>query len=529
MDQTATLTAPPNPHPEAVDAMTSPTPNETGDPRDVHLTTWRNTVSPEDWVPPVPAGRYNLVVIGAGPAGLVCAAGAAGLGAKVALIERHQLGGDCLNVGCVPSKGLIRAGRAAAEIARAGEFGVQGTEHPTVDFAKVMERMYRIRAELSHHDSPSRFTELGVDVLLGDACFVGRDRIQVGDQVLSFKKAVVATGARAILPEVPGLAECGPLTNETVFDLKSLPQRLVVVGSGPIGCELGQTFARLGSRVTLIEKADRIMVREEAKAARAVHDALTHDGVDIHTGSTLERVEVRDGEKVVILHNGKGEEVIPFDEILVGAGRAPNVESLNLETAGITFDPRQGIRVDDMLRTSNPNVFAAGDVCFAYKFTHAADACARIVIANALFKGRQKAGKLVVPWVTYTEPEVAHVGVTEGEIEDRGLAVDVIEVATADNDRSRLDGDDAGYARVYLKKGGDRILGATVVSNHAGDMIGEMALAITHGIGLGKVASTIHPYPSNGEIWKKVADAYNRTRLTPTVKTWMTRWLAFTR
>jgi len=509
------------------------TPNRTDAPpepdrRAAHRTTWTGRVAPEGWENPRPAGPYNLVVIGAGPAGLVCAAGAAGLGARVALIERHRLGGDCLNVGCVPSKGLLRAARAAAEAREAGRFGV--TAGPVaVDFARVMERMYRVRAELAHHDSAHRFADLGVDVFLGEGRFTGPDRIAVGDAELRFARAVIATGARPALPDVPGLAALRPLTNETVFDLEALPERLAVVGSGPIGVELGQAFARFGSRVTLVEQADRILVREEVRAAAVLHRALERDGVEVRTGARLVRAEARGGAKVLVLARDGRDEELATDAVLVGAGRAPNVEGLGLEAAGVDYDTRRGVRVDARLRTANPRVFAAGDVCHPHKFTHAADACARIVLANALFHGRQDASRLAMPWATYTQPEVAHVGLTEAEAAAGDVAVDIVEVDTASNDRSRLDADDEGYARVYLKRGTDRILGATVVADHAGDLIGEMALAVTHGIGLKAIGSTIHPYPTHGEIWKKVADAYNRGRLTPTVKKWMTRWLAFTR
>ena len=500
------------------------------DQRALHLKDWLGHIQPGDWTNPEPDGRYNLVVIGAGPAGLVCAAGAAGLGAKVALIERHQMGGDCLNVGCVPSKGVIRAARAAYEAQQSHRFGIEGTENAAANFEKVMERMYQVRSELSHHDSPERFSGLGVEVFLGEGRFAGPDTIEVDGKTLRFKKAVIATGARAVLPPVPGLDECAPYTNETIFNLETLPKRIGIIGSGPIGVELGQSFARFGAEVTIIEKADRIMVREEAKASQVVANALLRDGVTLATCASLDKAVSHGSHSTLHYHCEEGEsQSIDVDAILVAAGRAPNVDGLNLEAAGVEYDARSGVKVDESLRTSNPNVYGAGDVCFKYKFTHAADACARIVIANALFKGRQKASSLVMPWSTFTQPEVAHVGLTEGDIEQNNLAVDVIEVEMATNDRSRLDADDEGYARVYLKKGTDQVLGATLVSDHAGDMIGEMVLAITHNIGLKKIAATIHPYPTNGEIWKKVADAYSRTRLTPTVLKWMTRWLAWTR
>jgi pyruvate/2-oxoglutarate dehydrogenase complex dihydrolipoamide dehydrogenase (E3) component len=500
------------------------------DPRFGHLSEWREQVQPSSWENPEGTGTYNMVVIGAGPAGLICAAGAAGLGARVALIERHQMGGDCLNVGCVPSKGVIRAARAVYEASHAHRFGIEGAEKASANFAKVMERMYQVRSAMSHHDSPERFSGLGVDVFLGDGKFTGPNTVSVGDKVLTFKSAVIATGARAILPAVPGLAECNPYTNEDIFDIPALPKRLGIIGTGPIGVELGQSFARFGAQVTMIEKEDRIMVREEAKAAEIVTRALIEDGVNVVTCVQQQQVADHGSHKTITYRCKEGEEqVIEVDEILVAAGRAPNVNGMGLEAAGVDYDERSGIKVDANLRTSNKAIFAAGDVCYPYKFTHAADACARIVIANALFKGRQKVTGLMMPWVTFTQPEVAHVGITEAEISSQNLNVDIIEVATADNDRSKLDADDAGYARVYLKKGTDQILGATLVSDHAGDMIGEMVLAATHGIGLKKIASTIHPYPTNGEIWKKVGDTYNRGRLTPGVKKWMGRWLAWNR
>lgn len=497
------------------------------DPRAAALARWRDELHPADWVNPRPKGRYNLVVLGGGPAGLVCAAGAAGLGARVALVERHLLGGDCLNVGCVPSKGLVRAGRAAADVRRAAVFGVDAGP-PKADFARVMARMYGVRADLSPHDGARRFAGLGVDVFLGEGRFLGPDRIGVGDRFLDFRRAVIATGARAAVPAIPGLIEAGALTNETVFELGALPARLAVIGAGPIGLELGQAFARLGSEVTVIEQADRILPREEAKAAAILQEALAGDGLKVLTGATVRAAEVRGRARVLRVALGGGEQAVVADEVLIGAGRMPNVEGLDLEAAGVRYDPRTGVAVDDRLRTSNPRVYAAGDVCFPHKFTHAADACARIVLANALFRGRQRASSLVVPWCTYTDPEVAHVGLTEVEAAGRA-DVDVVEVENRTNDRSRLDGDDAGYVRVYLRRGTDRILGATMVAAHAGDMIGEIALAMTHGLGLKAVATTVHPYPTAGEMWKKAGDAYNRTRLTPTVQRWLRRWLDLTR
>jgi pyruvate/2-oxoglutarate dehydrogenase complex dihydrolipoamide dehydrogenase (E3) component len=489
-----------------------------------------DNVHPSGWVNPEPATCYNLVVIGAGTAGLVCAAGAASLGAKVALIERHLLGGDCLNYGCVPSKGIIRSARAVSDARRGEEFGFSCGERAEADFAQVMARMRKIRAGLSPHDSARRFRdELGVDLFFGTGTFTGADSIVVEGKSLRFKRAAICTGARAVPPPFPGIGEAGFLTNETVFSLTSLPRRLAVIGSGPIGCELAQTFALLGSQVTIIERGSHILPREDRDAADIVKSAFILDGVRLALETKTVSVARKGDEKVISAEHGGKEIEIAVDEILVGVGRAPNMDGLGLEAAGIAFDPQQGVKVDELLRTSNPRVYAAGDICFPYKFTHTADALARIVIANALFMGRQKSSALVVPWCTYTDPEVAHVGLYEQEARGRGIGVTTITVPLNDVDRAVLDGETEGFARVHLKKGSDRILGATIVARHAGEMISEMTLAMTSGLGLSAIGRTIHPYPTQAEALKKLADAYNRTRLTPFVRKTLASWLRLMR
>ena len=498
-------------------------------PWDVHNQWLIAHVHPPDWRNPTPRGRYNLVVIGAGTAGLVAAAGAAGLGAKVALVERHLLGGDCLNYGCVPSKALIRASRAAAEVAHAGQFGVRVPPGAEVDFPAVMERMRRLRADISPHDSARRFTQLGIDVFLGSASFSGADTLRVEDQLLRFKKAVIATGARAAGLPIPGLAESGYLTNETVFSLTELPRRLAVIGSGPIGCELAQAFARFGAAVDLLEIAPRILGREDDDASRLVARSLADDGVRIHLGVEIVGVS-HDGEsKMLEVKFSDGLRKLMVDEILLGVGRAPNVEGLELEAAGVEYDARAGVRVDDRLRTTNPRIFAAGDICTRFKFTHAADAMARIVIQNALFLGRAKASALTIPWCTYTDPEVAHVGLYPREARERQIAIDTYEVPLSSVDRAVLDAQAGGFVKIHVRKGSDRILGATVVAANAGDLIAELSLAMTAGLGLKQIARTIHPYPTQAEAIKKAADAYSRTRLTPRVQTLFRKWLAWTR
>ena len=497
-------------------------------PADAHNTRLVSWLHPPDWQNPSPAQHYNLVVIGAGTAGLVTAAGAAGLGAKVALVERSLLGGDCLNVGCVPSKAVIRCARAAFDVNDSPRFGVRaGPAQP--DFAAVMERMRKLRADLSPHDSAQRFAKLGVDVFLGEAHFSGSDSIEVGGKTLRFKKAVIATGARAIEPPVPGLAEAGYLTNETVFNLTQCPQRLGVVGGGPIGCELAQAFQRLGSQVSLFHKNAHLLDREDMEAAAIVQNAFVHEGIKLLLSARIVRVE-RDGKAKVIWYESQGkEESLTVDEILIGTGRAPNVEGLNLESVGVQYDRRKGVVVNDCLQTTNPHIFAAGDVCLNWKFTHAADFSARLVLQNALFLGHKKASALTMPWCTYTDPEIAHVGVYEHDARARGMEVDTYVRDFKEVDRAVLDGEEEGFVKFHTRKGRDEILGATIVARHAGEMISEVSVAMAAGVGLGKLASVIHPYPTQAEALRQCGDAYNRTRLTPTVKKWMTRWLDWQR
>jgi pyruvate/2-oxoglutarate dehydrogenase complex dihydrolipoamide dehydrogenase (E3) component/uncharacterized membrane protein YdjX (TVP38/TMEM64 family) len=487
-----------------------------------------SNVHPPQWHNPTPAPCYNLVVIGAGTAGLVAAAGAAGLGAKVALVEKYLLGGDCLNVGCVPSKAMIRASRAAYDARDAGDFGVQVAEAVQVDFPAVMERMRKLRADISPHDSAERFAKLGVDVFLGEARFTGPDTVQVGGTKLRFHRAVIATGARATHPPIPGLAEAGYLTNETVFSLTERPARLAVIGGGPIGCEMAQAFQRLGTQVSIFHKHAHLLDREDMEAAALVQQAFVREGVALRLNARITRVE-HNGSKVVWYETQGKEESLAVDEILAGAGRAPNVEGLNLEAAGVQYDPRKGVHVNDCLQTSNPHIYAAGDVCMAWKFTHAADFAARIVIQNALFLGHKKTSALTMPWCTYTDPEIAHVGLYERDARDRGLAVDTYVRELKEVDRAVLDSEEAGFVKFHVRKGRDEILGATIVARHAGEMIGEIGVAMAGRVGLGKLANVIHPYPTQAEAIRQCGDAYNRTRLTPTVKKWFGRWLAWQR
>jgi pyruvate/2-oxoglutarate dehydrogenase complex dihydrolipoamide dehydrogenase (E3) component len=498
-------------------------------PIDDHNQRLVQQVHPPDWTNPTSRGRYNLVVIGAGTAGLVTAAGAAGLGAKVALVERDLMGGDCLNVGCVPSKAILSAARVAATVRRAGEFGVRVPDGVCVDFPAVMERMRRLRAGIAPNDSAERFRNLGVDVYLGEARFADAETVEVAGQTLRFKKAIIATGARAARPDYPGLSDTGFLTNETVFSQTELPRRLAVLGGGPIGCELAQAFARFGSAVTVLERSEQILGKEDRDAAGCVAAALVRDGVQVWTEAKLIRVERTAQEKVLHVERDNRVERLAADEILVGAGRVPNVEGLNLEAVGVAYDLRDGVRVNDRLQTTNPRIYAAGDCCSRFKFTHAADFMARIVIQNALFFGRAKASALTIPWCTYTSPEVAHVGLTEREAQERGIAIDTLRHDFEHVDRAILAGESHGFVKVHLRRGSDRIVGATIVAEHAGEMIGELVLAMKVGLGLKTIGATIHPYPTVAEAIRKLGDQYNRTRLTPFVKGLFERWLTWGR
>ncbi|MBD1843866.1 mercuric reductase [Cyanobacteria bacterium FACHB-63] len=487
-------------------------------PIDVHNELLVSRVHPLDWSNPQPAERYDLIVIGAGTAGLVVAAGAAGLGIglKVALIEKHLMGGDCLNVGCVPSKTMIRSSRVVGEMQQARSFGVMPPDQIEVDFAAVMERVRRVRSQISENDSAQRFQKLGVDIFLGEGKFLDRERIAVGDQILKFKKAVIATGARASHPNIPGLAEAGFLTNETVFSLIDRPNRLAIIGGGSIGCEMAQTFRRLGCEVTLFHNKNRLLDREDPEAAELLQQVFLQEGIQIIFDSSIDKVEKTNQGKVIHFNSQQ----ITVDEILVGAGRSANVERLNLDAVGVDYD-KKGVKVNDYLQTTNPRIYAAGDICMDWKYTHAADAAARIVIKNALFSpfglGRSKLSNLIMPKAIYTDPEIAQVGLSEAP------NAEVIKIPLERVDRAIADGETNGFVKILHRKGSDQILGATIVARHAGEMISEITLAIVGKRGLNTLSSVIHPYPTQAEAIRKAADAYRKTLLTPTSQ----RLLAF--
>ncbi|HMV81905.1 MAG TPA: mercuric reductase [Blastocatellia bacterium] len=484
---------------------------------------------PPNHVNPTPSGKYNLIAIGAGAAGLVSAGGAGGLGAKTAIIERALMGGDCLVTGCVPSKGIIRAARAVYDLQRAQEFGVRLSSEAQVDFAFAMERMRKLRAQISHNDAAARMTDkYNVDVYLGEARFISPSAVEVAGQRLEFDRAVIATGGRPAELPIPGLKETGYHTNETIFTITELPRRMAVIGGGPIGCELAQAFQRFGSQVTILNDVECILPREDADAAELIQRQLLSEGITIHNQVKITRVEQRQTSKAIFYEYAGEQAEIVCDVILSAAGRVPNVEGLNLEAAGVRYS-REGVLVDDRLRTSNPKIYAAGDVCLKYKFTHAADATARAVLRNALFFGRAKVSDLVMPWVTYTDPELAHVGFYEADARAAGFDVATITERFDDNDRAILDGETEGFARVHYDRKTGKLLGGTIVARHAGEMIGELTLAITHGLKAGALSTTIHPYPTQAAVLQRIGDAYNRTRLSPFVSKLFKSWFAWKR
>ncbi|MEL6438559.1 MAG: mercuric reductase [Cyanobacteria bacterium J06621_8] len=496
------------------------------EPLDQHNQELLANVHPSDWVNPKPADLYDLVVIGAGTAGLVTAKGAAGLGIglKVALIERHLMGGDCLNVGCVPSKCLIRSSRVVAEMHQAAAFGVHppDPEQIKIDFPAVMGRMRQVRTRISPVDSASAAKKSGVDMFFGEARFKDGDTVVVDGLNLKFKKAVIASGARAVKPRIEGIEEVGFLTNETVFSLTELPRRMAVIGGGPIGCELAQAFHRLGSDVILFHKGAHLLNKEDPDAAEVVQQQLVKEGMNFVLNSQLHSVRQTEEGKVIEYSGDGGQKTVVVDHILAGAGRQPNVDSLNLEAVGVEYHPRKGVKVNDNLQTTNPKIYAAGDICMDWKFTHAADAAARIVIKNTLFSpfgfGRSKLSDLVMPWVTFTDPEIAHVGMYEEEAQAKGIDCNTIKIDFDDVDRALADGDTEGFIKILHKRGSDEILGATIVAGHAGEMIGEITTAMIGGMGLSKMSTVIHPYPTQASVIKQAADTYRRTLLTERTK-----------
>ncbi len=465
------------------------------------------------WKNPRPAAKYDLLVLGGGYAGILTALEAARAGAKIALVERNQLGGVCLNAGCISSKTMIRTSRLYADMRNAGSYGARMPADIHVDFAAVMERIGRVRARVGRRSSAEALSASGIDVFFGEAHFTGRDSIALGgEEALRFTRALIAAGARPIIPQSPGLEEAGYLTNETVFELKECPPRLLVIGGGPFGCELAQAFCRLGSQVSIVQDEPLFLSQEERDAAQILSESLARDGVDIHLNTLVARVQTRGVEKIVDLVSDDNHATVTVDAILVASGRAPNVQGLNLEAAGVKYDAVTGIGINDFLRTSNSRIYAAGDVCLEHKFAHIEGASAHIVTQNALFRGRQRLSTLTIPWCTYTDPEIAHVGMYVREAREKNIPVKTITVPMHEVDRAIADGEEEGFVKIHIREGTDRILGATVVARHAGEMISDISLAMAAGTGLRVLARVDHPYPTQAAAIKMAAITFNRAQ-----------------
>ena len=488
----------------------------------------------QQWQKPKAFDR-NLIVIGGGAGGLVSAYIASVVKARVTLIETHKMGGDCLNFGCVPSKALIRSAKMAKQLRNAPELGFTDVAGK-VDFAAVMRRIHRVIADIEPHDSIDRYTKLGVEVLTGYAKMVSPWDVEIAladgtTQRLSARHIIIAAGARPFVPPIPGLEEAGYLTSDTVWQLTALPKRFVVLGGGPIGAELSQSFARLGSTVTQVEMGPRIMSREDPEVSALVAESLRADGVEVLTSHQALRVEQRDGQKFLIVKHEQGERDLPFDELLCAVGRAPRVTGYGLETLGVRLTPRNNIATNAFLETNYPNIFAVGDVAGPYQLTHAAAHQAWYAAVNALF-GRFKKFKAdysVIPWTTFTDPEVARVGLSETEATAAGIAFEVTRYGIDDLDRAIADGTAYGFVKVLTVPGKDKILGVTIVGEHGGDLLAEFVLAMRHGLGLNKILGTIHAYPTLSEANKYAAGEWKKAHVPHRLLKWVARYHAWER
>lgn len=468
----------------------------------------------------------NLIVIGAGAAGLVTSYIAAATRAKVTLIERHQMGGDCLNTGCVPSKSLIRAAKWRHEQRRASEFGFSATE-PEMDFKALMARIHRVIQAIEPHDSVERYTALGVECLQGEAQILDPYRVQIGNQILTTRSIVIATGAKPFVPPIPGIEMVPYLTSDTLWQLQEAPRRLMILGAGPIGCELSQAFQRLGIAVTLVDRAPRILPREDADAASLVQDALVREGVSLKLNCEAQRFIHKDEAYSLECRSASGEiTAIEFDQLLVASGRRANTEGLGLDRLGISLNSNGTLPVNDYLQTSIPTLFACGDVAGPYQFTHTAAHQAWYASVNALFGALKKfaVDYRVIPWATFTDPEVARVGLNETDAKAQDIAYEVTRYDIDDLDRAIADGEAKGYIKVLTAPGKDTILGVTFVGHHAGDLIAEFVLAMKQGIGLNKILGTIHIYPTLAESTKYVAGQWKRNHAPERLLRWVEQW-----
>ncbi len=458
--------------------------------------TYLRRVRPLDWQNPTPRAIYDLAIIGAGPGGLAAAQSAARLGFSVVLIEQNRLGGNSLNVGSVPSKAIIRSAGVLETLRDTEAFGDQLPARAEFAFGQVMARMRRIRTRIAAYTSVHDLVALKIDLFFGSAVFASANTVLVGDGHVRFKKAIIATGAHPTKPDIPGIEETNYLTSTTIFELTELPKRLAVIGGGPLGCELAQAFCRLGSHVTIVQNDAKFLPREERDAAEILSRSMARDGVDIRLNTTVIGARLEHGGKMLETRNNDVTGEIKADEILVSVGRTPNVSDLNLEAAGVDYDLSQGIKVDDLLRSSNPKIYAAGDVCLALKFTNAAQFSAYTAVRNALMRGKKRQSALIIPWCTYTDPGIGHIGLHVWEARQQSIPIKSYTVMMHDVDRAITDGQDTGFIKIHTAEGSDTILGATIVASRASELINEMAVIMSAGIGMKALAQMVHTYPA---------------------------------
>jgi pyruvate/2-oxoglutarate dehydrogenase complex dihydrolipoamide dehydrogenase (E3) component len=470
--------------------------------------TYLRRVRPDGWANPKPREIYDLVVIGAGPGGIAAAELAARLGRSVALIERNRLGGNSLNAGSIPSKAIVSAARIFANVADAEEYGIPVPQEPTPDFAKILERMRRIRARIAAYHSADKLTQQGIDIFFGAARFESGETISVGEASLRFSKALVTTGARPKPSDIPGLDSIGYCTSASIFDRTELPKRIAVIGGGPLGCEMAQALRRLGAQVTIIQNDPKFLPREERDAAEILSRAMARDGVEIRLNTTVTGARIDNGVKILETVNNAVEADIETDLVLLSIGRVPNVEGIGLEKAGVVFDGKRGIATDDLFQTANPHIYAAGDVCMELKFTNAAQASARMAVRNALIDGQERHSNLLIPWCTYCDPEIAHIGMHVRDARAQSIPVKSFTILMHDVDRAITDGQSTGFVKIHIRDGSDEILGATIVATRASELINEMAVVMNAGVGMTALARMAHTYPAQSEGIMLAARAY---------------------
>ncbi|CAM9150497.1 unnamed protein product, partial [Chrysoparadoxa australica] len=499
-------------------------------PKDEYNSRLYSHVFPSDYANPKPKEKYDLVVVGAGVGGLLSVIMAKGLGKKAALIERHAMGGDCLNVGCVPSKALIACAKRVHQMRNSEEFGVRLSGDVSVDFGAVMKRVRRTRADISVHDSVERYArDFCEDIFLGQATFTSPHTVSVGGQTISFDKAVIATGGSALIPSVPaGLKDSPFLTNANFFNLEELPPRMLVIGAGPIGLELSQAMARLGSKVTVISSGSQLLPKEDPDAAEVLRRSLFRDGIDLIMGSVVEKIESDPDASGQGLYKAPWnkyrakissmESLLECEAVLVAAGRTPNVFGMGLEAAGVEHDSSTGVVISDTFQTSAPHIYAVGDCCSPLKFTHSADWQARLAIRNMFLGHGGENSQLLVPYATYTDPEVAHVGMYPKQLDAQGTAYETYVRPLSEVDRCKCEGVDEGFVKITVRENSDEILGATVVGPNAGDMLSEITVCMQNGVGSAAIAGTMHPYPTTQEAIRQAAAQYNKNFRTPVVE-----------